>query len=93
MRSHRSHDDPVASPLVPILHRVASPIAKEAFPLTKATSARGGGELNVKHNTSLWAALGFNCIGALCVSLLYQINQPVHVRTQGYFFPHLLRCS
>lgn len=64
--------DPFSWSLVPVLRcRVADPIAKEAFPLTKATGARGGGELNVKNNTSLWAALCFNAVGALCVSRIF----------------------
>lgn len=51
-------------------HRVADPVAKEAFPKTVVQQTRGG-ELDIKiaHKT-LWTALCLNGLGALLVRLL-----------------------
>lgn len=65
---------------------MSDPIAKEAFPLTKATGARGGGELNIKNNTSLWAALCFNTVGALCVSCIIENQQSMYTYPGLLFF-------
>lgn len=63
--ANRSRSGSIFSP-----HRVANPVAKEAFPKAVVQQTRGG-ELDIKiaHKT-LWAALCLNGLGALLVCFL-----------------------